>query len=78
MPGLTDAIGEAVQEPYRLAFRDAAKTVFFVSLSFSGSALVLSFFTTENDESTADYVAADMHGKTQEVGWDEEKGAQAT
>jgi hypothetical protein len=77
VPGLTDAIREAVQEPYRLAFRDAAKTVLFVSFAFSGSALILSFFTTENDESTADYVAAGMHGKTQKVSSDEEKGVQA-
>lgn len=77
VPGLTNAIREALQHPYRLAFRDAAKTVFFVSLAFSGSALVLSFFTTENDESTADYVAAGMHGKTQKSSSDEEKGVQA-
>ena len=61
VPGITNAIREAIQEPYRLAFRDAAKTVFFVSLAFSGTALILSFFTTNNDESTADYVAAGMH-----------------
>jgi hypothetical protein len=73
VPGITDAIREAIQEPYRLAFRDAARTVFFVSLAFSGSALILSFFTTENDESTADYVAAGMHGKVQEKGATDEK-----
>ena len=77
VPGITDAIREAIQEPYRLAFRDAAKTVFFVSLAFSGSALILSFFTTENDESTADYVAAGMHGKAQGKGETDEKGIQA-
>jgi hypothetical protein len=65
VPGMTDAIRAAVQEPYRFAFRDAAKTVFLVSLAFSGTALILSFFTTNNDESTADYVAAGMHGKGQ-------------
>lgn len=66
VPGLTNAIREAVQEPYRVAFKEAARTVFFVSLAFSGSALILSFFTTNNDESTADYVAAGMHGKSLE------------
>lgn len=73
--GLTPAIQEAVQEPFRIAFRDAAKTVFFVSLAFSGSALILSFFTTENDESTADYVAAGMHGKSEEKAYHNEKVA---
>jgi hypothetical protein len=77
VPGITDAIREAIQEPYRVAFKEAARTVFFVSLAFSGSALILSFFTTENDESTADYVAAGMHGKTQKATSDEEKGVQA-
>jgi hypothetical protein len=77
VPGITNAIREAIQEPYRLAFRDAARTVFFVSLAFSGSALILSFFTTENDESTADYVAAGMHGKAQEKAVSDEKGVQA-
>lgn len=64
--GLTPAIQQAVMEPYRNAFVQAARTVFFVSLAFSGSALILSFFTTNNDESTADYVAAGMHGKAEE------------
>ncbi|KAL1582962.1 hypothetical protein WHR41_08178 [Cladosporium halotolerans] len=73
--GLTPAIQEAIQEPFRIAFRDAAKTVFFVSLAFSGSALILSFFTTENDESTADYVAAGMHGKSEEKAYHDEKVA---
>ncbi|KAF2708439.1 MFS general substrate transporter [Pleomassaria siparia CBS 279.74] len=60
--GLTPSIQAAVQEPYRLAFTDASKTVFLVSLAFSGSALILSFFTTENDESTANYVAGNVSG----------------
>ncbi|KAF2636610.1 MFS general substrate transporter [Massarina eburnea CBS 473.64] len=62
--GLTPAIRAAVQEPYRNAFVGAAKTVFLVSLAFSGTAIILSFFTTENDESTADYVAGNIHGKS--------------
>lgn len=77
VPGLTNAIREAVQEPYRLAFRDAAKTVFFVSLAFSGTALILSFFTTNNDESTADYVAAGMHDSKGKALQAEEKEVQA-
>jgi len=66
VPGLTGNIRQAVTEPYRNAFVQAARTVFFVSLAFSGSALILSFFTTNNDASTADYVAAGMHGKAEE------------
>ncbi|OAG06772.1 MFS general substrate transporter [Paraphaeosphaeria sporulosa] len=55
--GLTPQIQAAVMEPYRQAFVSAGQTVFLVSLAFSGSALILSFFTTENDESTANFVA---------------------
>lgn len=72
VPGLTDGIRQAVQEPFRVAFREAARTVFFVSLAFSGTALILSFFTTNNDESTENYVAAGMHGKTMEKQFQEE------
>lgn len=60
VPGLTQAIKDAVQEPYREAFKQAGTTVFLVSLAFSGSALVLSFFTTENDKSTEHYVAGSV------------------
>ncbi|KAK4952209.1 hypothetical protein LTR10_010131 [Elasticomyces elasticus] len=64
--GLTDAIQEAVQEPYRQAFVAAASTVFLVSLAFSGSALILSCFTTNNDKSTENYVAGNIHGGREE------------
>ncbi|KXT16599.1 hypothetical protein AC579_6654 [Pseudocercospora musae] len=66
VPGITPAIQAAVQEPYRQAFRDAAKTVFLVSLAFSGSALILAFFTTNNDKSTANYVAGAVHSGKEE------------
>ncbi|KAF2112623.1 fungal trichothecene efflux pump [Lophiotrema nucula] len=61
--GLTPAIQAAVQEPYRNAFVSAGQTVFLVSLAFSGTALILSFFTTENDESTANFVATSTKSK---------------
>jgi hypothetical protein len=56
VPGINNAIQAAVQEPYRVAFKNAAATVFLVSLAFSGTALILSFFTTNNDKSTENYV----------------------
>lgn len=55
--GLTSDIQAAVMEPYRQAFVAAGKTVFLVSSAFSATALILTFFTTENDESTANFVA---------------------
>ena len=61
--GLNSAIKAAVQEPYREAFVNAARTVFLVSLAFSGSALILSFFTTNNDKSTEHYVAGSVGQK---------------
>ena len=69
--GLTPAIRQAVQEPYRLAFKNAASTVFLVSLAFSGTAIILAFFTTNNDEGTQDYVAGGVHGQQQEKKLDE-------
>lgn len=64
--GLTPTIRAAVQEPYRQAFKNAASTVFLVSLAFSGTALILSFFTTNNDKSTENYVAGGLHGRKEE------------
>lgn len=64
--GLTPRIREAVQEPYRLAFKNAASSVFLVSLAFSFTAIVLAFFTTNNDKSTEDYVAGGIHDQKQE------------
>lgn len=70
--GLTPAIQDAVQEPYRVAFKNAAKTVFLVSLAFSGTALILSFFTTNNDKSTENYVAGGLHGMKEEKEYEKE------
>lgn len=64
--GLTPEIRQAVQEPYRLAFKNAASTVFLVTLAFSVPAIILAFFTTNNDKSTEDYVAGGLHNQKQE------------
>ena len=70
--GLTDGIKAAVQEPYRIAFKNAASTVFLVSLAFSGTAIILAFFTTNNDESTENYVAGGLHGTAEEKEYQKE------
>lgn len=64
--GLTPAIKSAVQEPFRTAFANAASTVFLVILAFSGTAIILACFTTNNDKSTEDYVAGGLHQKADE------------
>ena len=64
--GLTPAIQAGVQEPYRIAFKNAASTVFLISLAFSGTAVVLACFTTNNDKSTEYYVAGGLHGQNEE------------
>ncbi|KAF2174164.1 hypothetical protein M409DRAFT_49030 [Zasmidium cellare ATCC 36951] len=61
VPGLTPDIQAAVQEPYRVAFKQAAQTVFLVTLAFTGTAIILALFTTENDKSTEHYVAGNVH-----------------
>lgn len=64
--GLTPEIKAAVQAPFRLAFKNAASTVFLVLLAFSGTAIILSCFTTNNDKSTEHYVAGGLHGQKEE------------
>lgn len=59
-------IREAVQEPYRLAFKNAASTIFSVSLASSGTVTVLACFTANNDKSAEDYVAGGLHNQRQE------------
>ena len=66
VPGITPAIKTAVQEPYRTAFKNAASTVFLVSLAFSGTAVILACFTTNNDKNTEHYVAGNVHGQKAE------------
>ena len=66
VPGLTPKIQAAVQAPYRLAFKNAASTVFLVILAFSGTAIILACFTTNNDKSTEHYVAGNLHGQKEE------------
>lgn len=72
VPGLTTAIREGVQAPYRLAFKNAASTVFLVILAFSGTAIVLACFTTNNDKSTEHYVAGGLHGMKDEKAYKQE------
>ncbi|KAF7187758.1 Trichothecene efflux pump TRI12 [Pseudocercospora fuligena] len=64
--GITPDIQAALQEPYRQAFKHAASTVFLVSLAFSGTAIILAFFTTNNDKSTENYVAGALHTNKEE------------
>ncbi|PIA92163.1 hypothetical protein CB0940_09972 [Cercospora beticola] len=64
--GMTPEIQAAVQEPFRQAFAQAASTVFLVTLAFTGTAIILACFTTENDQSTENYVAGNLHTMKQE------------
>lgn len=59
--GLTPAIQTALQAAYRLAFKQAASTVFLVILAFSGPAIILACFTQNNDPATEHYVAGGLH-----------------
>ncbi|KAF2161856.1 hypothetical protein M409DRAFT_58639 [Zasmidium cellare ATCC 36951] len=61
VPGINPDIQAAVQEPYRVAFQQAAQTVFLVTCAFTSIAIILSFFTTNNDKSTENYVAGGVH-----------------
>ena len=69
--GLTPAIKAAVQPAYRLAFKQAASTVFLVILAFSGPAIILACFTQNNDPATEHYVAGGMHTQREEKEFNE-------
>ena len=64
--GLTDAIRQAVQNPWQEAFISAGSTVFLVSAAFSGTAIILACFFTNNDKATENYVASNVHNKAME------------
>ncbi|KAK4498863.1 hypothetical protein PRZ48_009373 [Zasmidium cellare] len=66
VPGINQGIQDAVQEPYRIAFQQAAQTVFLVTSAFTAIAIILSFFTTNNDKSTENYVAGGVHNMKEE------------
>lgn len=72
VPGMTPQIQAAVQAPFRLAFKNAASTVFLVILAFSGTAIILACFTTNNDKATEDYVAGGVHGQKEEKAYTED------
>jgi P-type E1-E2 ATPase len=59
--GLTPALQTAAQAAYRMAFKQAASTVFLVVLAFSGPAIILALFTQNNDPATEHYVAGNLH-----------------
>lgn len=70
--GLTPAIKAAVQQPWQTAFVNAGSTVFLVSAAFSGTAIILACFFQNNDISTQNYVASNVHGKQAEKKYTEE------
>lgn len=70
--GLTPQIQQAVQRPWQDAFISAGGTVFLVSLAFSGTAFILTFFFKNNDPAMFSYVASNVHGKAEEVAYQEE------
>jgi hypothetical protein len=61
--GLTPTLKAAAQAAYRIAFKQAASTVFLVILAFSGPAIILAFFTQNNDPATEHYVAGNLHAQ---------------
>jgi hypothetical protein len=61
--GLTPALETAARAAYRLAFKQAASTVFLVILAFSGPAIILACFTQNNDPATEHYVAGNLHAQ---------------
>lgn len=67
VPGLTAAINGTAAAAYRLANSEAYKTVFYVSFAFSGLGMIMCLFVSENDASTAQYVAGHIHKREVET-----------
>jgi hypothetical protein len=60
--GLTPDILAIGMKGYRFANAHAYSTVFYVSIAFTGAAVVLSFFAPNVDDKMTDQVAVVLHG----------------
>jgi hypothetical protein len=64
--GLTPAIEKAGAVAYRVAYMDAYRTVFYVSIAFGGLAILISFFIPNVEEHMNAGVAATLHTRKEE------------
>ena len=62
VPGLTDSILAAGTQAYKLANSQAYSTVFYTTIAFTGTAVVVSFFSPNVDDKMTRDVAVTLHG----------------
>lgn len=61
--GVTPAIEAAGALAYRIAYMDAYRTIFYVSLAFGGLAILVTFLVPNIDDLMSDSVAATLQGR---------------
>lgn len=66
VPGLTAHIIDVAQVAYRLANSQAYRTVFLVSLAFTGPGMILCWFCSQNDKSKEAFIAGHIHKSSEE------------
>ena len=66
IPGFTPAIQRAGSLAYRVAYMDAYRTIFYVSIAFGVLAILISFLIPNVDELMTGDVAATLHGGDEE------------
>jgi hypothetical protein len=66
IPGFTPAIQKAGSLAYRVAYMDAYRTIFYVSIAFGALAILISFLIPNVDELMTGDVAATLHGGNRE------------
>jgi hypothetical protein len=62
VPGLTASVERAGTLAYRVAYMDAYRTIFYVSIAFGGLAILVSFWIPNVEEHMTGNVAATLHG----------------
>jgi len=63
VPGLTPAIQEAGALAYRLAYMEAYRTIFYVSIAFGVLCIIVSFFIQDMDQYMTSAIAATLQGR---------------
>jgi hypothetical protein len=62
IPGLTASVEKAGTLAYRIAYMDAYRTIFYVSIAFGGLAMIVSLWIPNVEEHMTGNVAATLHG----------------
>ncbi|OAP57920.1 hypothetical protein AYL99_08658 [Fonsecaea erecta] len=65
VPGINDSIEAAAKLAFRMAYSDAYRTMFLVSLAFTGPGVILCWFVAQHDKKKEHFVAGHLHDPKQ-------------